>query len=71
MVCIVSMASLSKENINPLHPWFVWTQCGHGPRQGNRVGTRETGLYLYDGKKFITHSEYKHKPVTNSKQNPK
>lgn len=23
------------------------------------VGTRETGLYLYDGKKFITYSEYK------------
>ncbi len=24
------------------------------------VGTRETGLYLYDGEKFITYSEYKH-----------
>jgi ligand-binding sensor domain-containing protein len=24
------------------------------------VGTRETGLYLYDGKKFILYSEYKH-----------
>lgn len=24
------------------------------------VGTRETGLYLYDGKTFITYSEYKH-----------
>jgi len=24
------------------------------------VGTRETGLYLFDGKKFITYSEYKH-----------
>jgi ligand-binding sensor domain-containing protein len=24
------------------------------------VGTRETGLYLYDGKKFITYSEFKH-----------
>lgn len=23
------------------------------------VGTRETGLYLYDGKTFITYSEYK------------
>lgn len=24
------------------------------------IGTRETGLYLYDGKSFITYSEYKH-----------
>ncbi len=24
------------------------------------VGTRETSLYLYDGKTFITYSEYKH-----------
>ena len=24
------------------------------------LGTRETGLYLYDGKNFITYSEYKH-----------
>ena len=24
------------------------------------VGTRETGLYLFDGKKFINYSEYKH-----------
>jgi ligand-binding sensor domain-containing protein len=24
------------------------------------VGTRENGLYLYDGKTFITYSEYKH-----------
>ena len=24
------------------------------------VGTRETGLYLYDGKTFINYSEYKH-----------
>lgn len=30
-------------------------------RDGNIwVGTRETGLYLYDGKTFITYSEYKH-----------
>lgn len=30
-------------------------------RSGNLwVGTRETGLYLYDGKTFITYSEYKH-----------
>ncbi len=29
------------------------------------VGTRETGLYLYDGKTFITYSEYKHQPPTN------
>ena len=27
------------------------------------VGTRETGLYLYDGKTFITYSEYKHQHV--------
>jgi ligand-binding sensor domain-containing protein len=27
------------------------------------VGTRETGLYLHDGKTFITYSEYKHWPV--------
>ncbi|MBK7500483.1 MAG: hypothetical protein IPI19_15700 [Ignavibacteriales bacterium] len=24
------------------------------------VGTRETGLYLFDGKIFINYSEYKH-----------
>lgn len=29
------------------------------------VGTRETGLYLYDGKTFITYSEYKHLTATN------
>ncbi len=29
------------------------------------VGTRETGLYLFDGKKFITYSEYKPEPVTD------
>ena len=29
------------------------------------VGTRETSLYLYDGKTFITYSEYKHQPATN------
>jgi ligand-binding sensor domain-containing protein len=29
------------------------------------VGTRETGLYLYDGKTFITYSEYKHQSATN------
>jgi ligand-binding sensor domain-containing protein len=29
------------------------------------VGTRETGLYLYDGKTFITYSEYKHQAATN------
>lgn len=27
------------------------------------VGTRETGLYLFDGKNFIVYSEYKHEPV--------
>lgn len=35
-------------------------------RSGNVwVGTRETGLYLFDGKKFITYSEYKQQAVTN------
>jgi ligand-binding sensor domain-containing protein len=29
------------------------------------VGTRETGLYLYDGKTLITYSEYKPKAATN------
>lgn len=29
------------------------------------VGTRETGLYLYDGKTFIPYSEYKKDTVTN------
>ena len=29
------------------------------------VGTRETGLYFYNGKKFITYSEYKQQPVSN------
>ncbi|WP_345238625.1 ligand-binding sensor domain-containing protein, partial [Hymenobacter saemangeumensis] len=27
------------------------------------VGTRETGLYLYDGKTFATYSEYKQQPA--------
>ncbi|MFC3562527.1 ligand-binding sensor domain-containing protein [Pedobacter jamesrossensis] len=29
------------------------------------VGTRATGLYLFDGKTFINYSEYKPKPATN------
>ena len=29
------------------------------------VGTRENGLYLYDGKTFIKYSEYKDQPVTD------
>ena len=29
------------------------------------VGTRETGLSLYDGKAFVTYSEYQHEPATN------
>jgi ligand-binding sensor domain-containing protein len=28
------------------------------------AGTRATGLYLFDGKTFISYSEYKHKPAT-------
>lgn len=39
-------------------PW-VWSILED--RSGNLwVGTRETGLYLFDGKRFITYSEYKH-----------
>lgn len=30
------------------------------------VGTRATGLYLFDGKIFINYSEYKHQSVTDS-----
>jgi ligand-binding sensor domain-containing protein len=29
------------------------------------VGTRESGLYLYDGSTFITYSEHQHQPATN------
>lgn len=40
------------------NPW-VWSILED--RSGNLwVGTRETGLYLFDGEKFITYSEYKH-----------
>lgn len=28
------------------------------------IGTRETGLYLFDGEKFIAYSEYRSQPVT-------
>lgn len=30
------------------------------------VGTRETGLYMFDGKSFSTYSEYKQQPATDS-----
>lgn len=44
-------------------PW-VWSILED--KTGNLwVGTRETGLYLYDGKTFITYSEYKQQPVTD------
>jgi len=39
-------------------PW-VWSILED--KTGNIwIGTRETGLYLYDGKTFITYSEFKH-----------
>lgn len=38
---------------------WIWTILED--KTGNLwVGTRETGLYLFDGKKFIAYSEYKH-----------
>jgi len=41
-----------------INPW-IWTILED--KNGNIwVGTRETGLYLFDGKKFIDYSEYKH-----------
>ena len=44
-------------------PW-VWSILED--KSGNLwVGTRETGLYLYDGKTFSTYSEYKHSPASN------
>ena len=44
-------------------PW-VWSILED--TSGNLwVGTRESGLYLYDGKTFITYSEYKPTPATD------
>jgi ligand-binding sensor domain-containing protein len=41
-----------------INPW-IWTILED--KTGNLwVGTRETGLYLFDGKIFINYSEYKH-----------
>ena len=41
-----------------INPW-IWSILKD--KTGNLwVGTRETGLYLYDGKRFINYSEYKH-----------
>lgn len=41
-----------------INPW-IWSILED--KTGNLwVGTRETGLYLYDGKTFITYSKYKH-----------
>ncbi len=46
-----------------INPW-IWEILED--KTGNLwIGTRETGLYLYDGKKFIVCSEYKHQPVTD------
>ena len=46
-----------------INPW-VWSILED--KSGNLwVGTRETGLFLYDGKTFITYSEYKPEPVTD------
>lgn len=44
-----------------INPW-IWEIMED--KSGNLwVGTRATGLYLFDGKKFIDYTEYKHKPV--------
>lgn len=41
-----------------INPW-IWEILED--KNGNIwVGTRESGLYFFDGKKFITYSEYKH-----------
>ena len=41
-----------------INPW-VWSILED--KSGNLwIGTRETGLYLFDGKTFINYSEYKH-----------
>lgn len=51
----------SKDGLASPWVWSILEDTG-----GNIwVGTRETGLYLYDGKTFATYSEYKHKPVTD------
>lgn len=46
-----------------INPW-IWAILED--KTGNLwVGTRETGLYLFDGKIFINYSEYKHWPTMN------
>ena len=46
-----------------INPW-VWSILED--KSGNLwIGTRETSLFLYDGKTFITYSEYKPEPVTD------
>jgi ligand-binding sensor domain-containing protein len=51
----------TKDGLPNLGVWLILEDTS-----GNLwVGTRETGLYLYDGKKFIVYSEYKHQPVTD------
>jgi ligand-binding sensor domain-containing protein len=51
----------TKDGLPNLGVWSILED-----KSGNLwIGTRETGLYLYDGKTFITYSEYKHLPVTD------
>lgn len=46
-----------------INPW-VWSILED--KSGNLwIGTRETSLFLYNGKTFITYSEYKPEPVTD------
>ncbi|GAB3298159.1 ligand-binding sensor domain-containing protein [Hymenobacter tenuis] len=45
------------------NPW-VWSIL-EDIRGNLWVGTRETGLYLFDGKAFSTYSEYKQQPVAD------
>ena len=50
-----------KEGLNNPAIWSILED-----KDGNLwVGTRETGLYLFDGKTFIEYSAYKHPPVTH------
>jgi ligand-binding sensor domain-containing protein len=55
-VMMVTFTSFStKDGLPNLGIWTILED-----KSGNIwVGTRETGLYLYDGKTFITYSEYK------------
>ena len=47
-----------------INPW-IWTILED--KTGKLwMGTRETGLYLFDGKTFINYSEYRQQPATNN-----